>query len=37
MDHENAITIALLKQLIGDLRVDQCVAFQQRKTRLQKT
>jgi hypothetical protein len=26
---ENAITIALLKQLIGDQRVDHCVAFQQ--------
>jgi hypothetical protein len=26
---ENAITSALLKQLIGDQRVDQCVAFQQ--------
>jgi len=26
---ENAITLTLLKQLIGDRRVDQCVAFQQ--------
>ena len=26
---ENAITITLLRQLIGDQRVDQCVAFQQ--------
>ena len=26
---ENAITLTLLRQLIGDRRVDQCVAFQQ--------